>query len=44
MRWILRRRGEANPDVSSGKLKYPVRVMIFAGISGDSKPPLIILE
>jgi hypothetical protein len=43
-RWIWRRRGETGPEVSSARVKYPAKVMIFAGISHDYKSRLILVE
>jgi hypothetical protein len=43
-RWIWRRRGETGPEVSSARVKYPAKVMIFAGISHGYKSCLIRVE
>jgi hypothetical protein len=41
---ILRRRRETGPEVSSARVEYPVKVMIFASISHDYKLCLILVE
>jgi hypothetical protein len=43
-RWIWRRRGETGPEVSSARAKYPVKVMIFAGVGRDYKSRPILVE
>jgi hypothetical protein len=43
-RWIWRRRGEIGPEVSSVRVKYSAKVIIFAGIIHDYKSRLILVE
>jgi hypothetical protein len=43
-RWVWRRRGEVTDEILHAKPKFPIKVMVFAGISHDFKSTLVAVE